>query len=146
MFAEPNYIPYNLKVLMSVIISLDPLMSPALLVSGILKVKLVSRVQLFVAPWTVAYEAIPFTEVSRQQYWTGVPFPSAGDLPNPGIKPRSPALRADTFTIWATREAIANTSIRSSNVTLHTALDLSPSRGISLHGRRGNTADWAPLR
>ena len=99
MFAEPNYIPYNLKVLMSVIISLDPLMSPALLVSGILKVKLVSRVQLFVAPWTVAYEAIPFTEVSRQQYWTGVPFPSAGDLPNPGIEPRSPALRADTFTI-----------------------------------------------
>ena len=101
MFAELNCIPYNLKVLMSVIISLDPLMSPALLVSGILRVKVksVSRVQVFVAPWTVAYEALPFMEFSRQQYWTGVPLPSAGDLPNPGIEPRSPALRADTFTV-----------------------------------------------
>ena len=44
-------------------------------------------------------------EFSRHEYWSGLPFPSSGNLPNPGIEPRSPALRADYFfTIWATRE------------------------------------------
>ena len=43
---------------------------------------------------------------SRQEYWSGLPFPSPGDLPHPGIEPRSPALQADAFTIWATREAV----------------------------------------
>ena len=41
----------------------------------------------------------------RQEYWSGLPFPPPGDLSNPGIKPWSPALQADFFTIWATREA-----------------------------------------
>ena len=48
------------------------------------KVKLLSRVRLFVTPWTVAYQAPQSTEFSRQEYWSGVPFPSPGDLPNPG--------------------------------------------------------------
>ena len=39
----------------------------------------------------------------RQEYWSGLPFPSPGDLPNPEIKPGSPALQADFFTIWAIR-------------------------------------------
>ena len=63
-----------------------------------------SRVWLFVTPWTVAYHAPPSMGFSRQECWSGLPFPSPGDLPNPGIKSRSPALQADTI-IWATREA-----------------------------------------
>ena len=43
-------------------------------------------------PWTVAYQAPPSKEFSRQEYWSGLPFPSPGDLPNPGIEPRSPTL------------------------------------------------------
>ena len=57
--------------------------------------KLLSRVRLFVTPWTVAYRASPSMGFSRQVYWSGWSFPSPGDLPDPGIKPRSPALQAD---------------------------------------------------
>ena len=57
-----------------------------------LKVKSLSRVQLFATPWTVTNQVPPFMGFSRQEYWSGVPFPSPGDLPNPGIEPRSPAL------------------------------------------------------
>ena len=63
-----------------------------------LKVKLFSCVQLFVTPWTVAYQAPPSMGFFRQEYWSGLPFPSPGDLPNPGIEPRSPAFQADTLT------------------------------------------------
>ena len=55
-----------------------------------LKWKLLSHVQLFATPWT-----IQSMEFSRPEYWSGWPFPSPGDLPNPGIKPRSPTLQAD---------------------------------------------------
>ena len=57
------------------------------------KVKSLSRVQLFVIAWTVAYQASPSMGFSRQECWSGLPFPSPGDLPNPGIEPRSPALQ-----------------------------------------------------
>ena len=53
------------------------------------QVKLLSRVQLFVTPWTVAYQAPLSMGFSRQEYWSGLPLPSPGDLPNPGIEPRS---------------------------------------------------------
>ena len=46
-------------------------------------------------PWTVAHQAPLSVGFSRQEYWSGLPFPSPGDLPNPGIKPGSPALQAD---------------------------------------------------
>ena len=58
------------------------------------KVKLLSHVRLFVTPCTVAYQAPQFMEFSRQEYWNGLPFPSPQDFPNPGIEPRSTALRA----------------------------------------------------
>ena len=48
-------------------------------------------------PWTVAYHAPPSIEFSRQEYWSGLPFPSPGDLPDQGIEPRSPASQADTL-------------------------------------------------
>ena len=61
------------------------------------KVKLLSRDRLFATPWTVAHQAPPSMGFSRQEYWSGVPLPSPEDLPNPGIKPGSPALQADTL-------------------------------------------------
>ena len=61
------------------------------------KVKLLSRVRLFATLWAVAYQAPPSMEFSRQEYWSGLPFPSPGDLPDPGIEPRSPALQADAL-------------------------------------------------
>ena len=60
--------------------------------------KSLSRVQLFVTLWTVALQAPPFMGFSKQEYWSGLLFPSPGDLPDPGIEPRSPALQADTLT------------------------------------------------
>ena len=62
------------------------------------KVKSLSRVRLFATSWTVAHQAPPSLGFSRQEYWSGLPFPSPGDLPNPGIEPRSPALRTDVLT------------------------------------------------
>ena len=59
--------------------------------------KSLSRVLLFATPWTVASQAPPSLGFSRQEYWSGLPFPSPGDLPNPGIKPGSPVLQADTL-------------------------------------------------
>ena len=47
--------------------------------------------------WTVAHQAPLSMEFSRQEYWSGLSFPSPGDFPNPGIKPRSPALQADSL-------------------------------------------------
>ena len=63
-----------------------------------LKVKLLSCIRLFQTPWTVAHQAPPSTGFSRQECWSRLPFPSPGDLPDPGIEPRSPALLADTLT------------------------------------------------
>ena len=57
-----------------------------------------SCVRLFATPWAVAYQASPSMGFSRQEYWSGLPFPSPGDLPHPGIEPRSPALEADALT------------------------------------------------
>ena len=57
---------------------------------------LLSHGQLFVTPWTAAHQASLSLRFSRQRYWSGLPFPSPGALPNPGIKPRSPALQAES--------------------------------------------------
>ena len=56
-----------------------------------------SRVRLFVTPWTVAYQAPLSVGFSRQEYWSGSPFPSPGDLSDPGIEPRSSSLQADSL-------------------------------------------------
>ena len=61
------------------------------------KVNSLSRVRLFATPWTIAYQSPPPTGFSRQEYWSRLPFPSLGDLPNPGIELGSPALQTDTF-------------------------------------------------
>ena len=59
--------------------------------------KSLSHVRLFATPWTVAYQAPPSMGFSRQEYWSGLPFPPPGDLPNPGIEPGSPTLQADAL-------------------------------------------------
>ena len=61
------------------------------------EMKSFSRVRLFATLWMVAYHAPPSMGFSRQQYWSGLPFPSPGNLHSPGIEPRFPALQADTL-------------------------------------------------
>ena len=56
-----------------------------------------SHVLLFVTPWTVASQAPLSMGFSRQEYWSGLPFPALGDLPDPGMEPGSPALWADSL-------------------------------------------------
>ena len=62
------------------------------------KVKSLSHVRLFATLWTVAHQAPPSMGFSRQEYWIWLLLPSPGDLPDPGIEPRSPALQADALT------------------------------------------------
>ena len=61
------------------------------------KVKSLSCVQFIATPWTVAYQAPPSMGFSRQEYWSGLAFPSPEDLPDLGIEPRSPALWVDAL-------------------------------------------------
>ena len=68
------------------------------MINPLIVVQSLSRVQLFATPWTVAHQPPPSMGFSRQEYWSGLPFPSPGDLPDPGIKPRSPTLQADALT------------------------------------------------
>ena len=74
--------------------------SPECSLEGLMKVKVksLSHIRLFATPWTVAYQASPSMGFSRQEYWSGLPCPSPGDLPDPGIEPGSPTLEADTLT------------------------------------------------
>ena len=60
-------------------------------------VKSLSRVWFFATPWTIACQAPLPMEFCRQEHWSGLPFPSPGDLPNPGIKIVSPGLQADSL-------------------------------------------------
>ena len=65
--------------------------------------QLLSCAQLFASPWTVARQDPLSMEFSRQEYWSGLPFPSPGDLPDPGIKPESPELASRFFTTAAAK-------------------------------------------
>ena len=62
-----------------------------------MEVKSLSHVWLFATPWTIAYQAPGSVGFSRQEYWSELPFPSPGDLPDPGIEPKSPKLQADAL-------------------------------------------------
>ena len=67
------------------------------MLSFFMLVSSLSRLWLFVTPWTAAHQAPLSLRFSRQGYWSGLPFPSPGDLPNPGIEPGSPALQANSL-------------------------------------------------
>ena len=75
------------------------------------EMKSLSLARLFVTPWIVAYQAPPSIGFFRQEYWSGLPFPSPGNLPNPGIEPRSPTLEADTLTSEPTGKPWSNRRI-----------------------------------
>ena len=55
------------------------------------------HIRFFATPLTVAHQAPLSMEFSRQEYWNGLPYPSPGDLPDPGIEPESPVLQADSL-------------------------------------------------
>ena len=84
--------------------------------------KSLSRVQLCATLWTVAHQAPQSMGFSRQEYWSGLPFPSPGDLPDPGIEPRSPALQADALTSEPRGKplTILDSVLKSKDVTLPT--------------------------
>ena len=90
----------------------------------IYEVKPLSRVRLFATPWTVANQAPLSMGFSRQEYWSGLPFPSPGDLPNPGIEPRSPAFQADALT--------SESSIGENNI-FHRVLIRVPNKKIQMY-------------
>ena len=73
-----------------------------------LKVLVAQCVWLFATPWTVAYQVPLSMGFSRQEYWRGFPFPSPGDLPNPGIKPGFHALQADSLPSEPTGKSFRN--------------------------------------
>ena len=67
-----------------------------------------NHVQLFACPWTVAGQAPLSIGFSSQEHWSGLPFPSPGYLPNPGIKPRFPALQADSLPTELQRKPVSH--------------------------------------
>ena len=104
-------------------------------------VKSLSRVRLFVTPWAVAYKAPLSMEFSRQEYWSGLPFPSPGDLPNSGIEPGSPTLQATREPLKA---AAAAKSLQSCP-TLCDPLDGSPP-GSPVPGiLQARTLEWVAI-
>ena len=76
----------------------------------------------FRALWTVAHQAPLSTGFCRQRYWSGLPFPSPGDLPNPRIKPRVSCIFGRFFTIWATREGLVSKNCRALRMVVYVRL------------------------
>ena len=73
---------------------------------------------VFATPWTIACQAPPSMGFSRQEYWSGLLFPSPGDLPDPGIEPRSPALQADYLPAESSFTSVQFSSVSQSYPTL----------------------------
>ena len=97
------------------------------------EMKLLSRVGLLVIPWTVAFQAPPSMEFSRQGYWSGLPFPSLADLPCLGIKPKSPTLEVDALPLSHQRSPTFKWSeVAQSCPTLRDPMDCSLP-GSSIH-------------
>ena len=106
--------------------------------------KSLSRVQLFVTPWTVAYQAPQSLEFSRQEYWSGLPFPSPGDLPYLRIESGSPALQADTLPSEPTA-AVAAVSSLSRVQFFCNSMDYSPP-GFFVHGiLQARILEWVDI-
>ena len=76
-----------------------PLPGPSLQPALLLHAQSLSRVQLFATPWTIPHQAPLSMGFPRQEYWSGLPFPSPGDLPNPGIGPMSPVWQTSSLSL-----------------------------------------------
>ena len=100
--------------------------------------KSLSRVQLFATPWTVASQAPLSMGFSRQRYWNGLPFPLLGNLPDPGIEPKSPALAGGFFDTGGS--VVKNLPTNAGNV------GWSPGSGRSLEEGNGNPLQYSCLR
>ena len=127
------------------LIKIPRLTLPRLVYPVKVKVKLLSRVQLFAAPWTVAYQAPPSTGFSRQEYWSGVPLPSPEDLPDPGIEPGSPALLADALPSEPPKKSQSESEVAQLCPTLCNPMDCSLP-GSSVHGIfQARVLEWAAI-
>ena len=73
----------------------------------------ISHVQLFATPWTVVHQAPRSVKCSRQEYWSGLPFPTPRDLPAPGIEPTSPASSALAGGFFITEPPVKPSSVQS---------------------------------
>ena len=97
------------------------------------EVKSLSHVCLFVTLWTVACQAPLSMGFSRQEYWSGLPFPSPGDLPNPEIEPGSPALQADALSSeppGKPQQRDSESEVAQSCLTLSNPMDCSQPHGL----------------
>ena len=117
------------------------------------------HVWLFATPWvqTPGYN-LPGSssmDFSRQEYWSGLPFPSPGDLPNPGIEPGSPVLQADSFTTepwgkslkWSESHSVVSDSLRSHGHTIHGILQARILEWLAFPFSRGSSQprDWTKV-
>ena len=111
---------------------------------------LVSYIWLFVTLWIVAHQTPLSMGFSRQEYWSGLPFPSPGDLPNPGIEPRSPALQADSLPAQPPGKPITALcvwvcDVTQSCLTLCNPVDCSPP-GSCVHGiLQARILEWVAI-
>ena len=126
-----------------------------------LKVKVKSlSVWLFATPWTVAHQAPLSMGFSRQEYRSGLPFPSPGDLPDPGIEPKSTCVVGRRFNFWATRDALMNfykqtnkrASLMAQQIKNLLAMQETQETGVqsldrrSPEGGNGNPLQWSLLK
>ena len=98
--------PKLLYPLIPLIMALHLTCLTLLMPSELLRACVLSHVWLFATPWTVACQTPLSMGFSRQEYWSRLPFPPPGDLPNPGIEPTSSALERQVLYHWATGEAL----------------------------------------
>ena len=96
------------------------------------KVKSLSCVWLFVTPWTVDYQTLLSMGLSRQEYWSGLPLPSPGDLCNPGMEPRSPSLQTDSLPAEPQGKS-KNTRVGNLSLLQQIFLTQEPNRGLLHH-------------
>ena len=89
--------PFPQAAVVSCMDGFPPLDTSHAIMAAVSEVKLLNHVRLFATPWTVACQAPLSMGFSRQEYWSGLPFPSPGDLSDSGIEPRSPSLQADAL-------------------------------------------------
>ena len=103
--------------------------------------QLLQSCPIFVTLWAIAFQASLFVGFSRQEYWSGFPFPPPGDLPGPGMEPRSPALQADSFL----SEPIKYVLCAQFCLTLCDPMDCSPP-GSSVHGiLQARMLEWVAM-
>ena len=101
--------------------------------------KLLSCVRLSATPWTAAYQVPPSMGFSRPEYWSGLPFPSPGDLPTPGIKATSPALHVDSLPIESFSSVQFSRSVMSISLWPHGLQHARPPRPSPTPGVHSNS-------